>query len=174
MTGISYKSALHSISDGSGYFIITQNSNSGLANVWKYTAAGVLWQEYNTDFADGTLLLNDSTLFIMEKNPSNTFNMFKFIFGSTSFVWINSIDCPTFTWSSYRGEAVMNKEKTIIYSLFSFGTKNHFAAVNNTDGKIVGTRYILHFGSWGVNGLLLTGDTIIGIVSCTHYHIMIL
>ena len=149
------------MSDGSGYYIITNYFNAGATNLWKYlftNSTNVSWQLRISSFEDCSLLINHSAIFLIEESISDTvLYLYKVVPGSTTFDWIKTINWPGSWWYRDRGEAVLSQDSAKIYSYFSYGslTVNHFTTFNVTDGSLISSKYISTVSNWCINGLYL-------------------
>ena len=171
------------LSDNTGYYVI-QIYTDNIPHVLKYSFSSPTNQHYKlndvTDYAYGTLMINDTELFwIVKDNNINRNAVFmKLTFANTSADWANQMSCSG-SWSIYYSASLLSTDKSKIYSLFSYAQSSwniYFSWFQTSNGAIVGNRYksTTSWSSSYVYGSVLNGDNIFATLYCSPtYYLLI-
>ena len=99
-----------------------------------------------------------------------TIYFFQITFGSITSDWANSMLWTLATWYTSVSESIISADRTVIYTLFSYGMTNayyiYFTTFSITSGSVVGTRFKSNI-NWYVCRSTYTGTQVVAIVYCT-------
>ena len=141
----------HILSDGSGYYIIGQDSNL-MPYLWKYLFTALIsaqCQEISifNGFAYGQLKVTDSQFFLTGYEPAPNFHLkiIKITFGNTAVDWGNKIICTGGTCTSGYSEVIINSanQNNSVYTIIPYGSPRnlYFMHINLVDGSVIGSVY---------------------------------
>ena len=95
-------------------------------------------------FSYGSMMLTDSTLFMMGKDTSTVtlFHLFMITFTTSSYNWANKITCSS-DCLHFLSESILSNDNLKIYIMFPLESPAYlyFITLNSTSGSIIGSRY---------------------------------
>ena len=116
LNGRIYSVKINLLSNNTGMYLISQDNSSPNLNVWKFVyspSAIIHWFEVSNmnSYCYIQVKLSDNSLFIQGLHSSDkSLRIMKISFGLTTADWSYSIGWSIASWSSSRGEAIVNSQ----------------------------------------------------------------
>ena len=180
MNGLDHDTRVYPLDDSSGYYITGKETTSNNAFIWKYlfvSQTNAYWQQIGaiSNFAFGGLKINDSQIFILGTDSTNSIlHYYKITFGNNFADWANQIT-NVGSWIISWAESLLNNDNSLIYSFSVFGSplRIYFTTFLVSNGSVIGNRYKSGIIWYSISGSVLSGNYIVTAVNLSPYSLLI-
>ena len=159
------------MSDNSGYYVVAKGGPN--PSIWKYLFTTPLSSQCQqisnfSQYANGQLILSDSSFFLLGSDPSTThLHLYRIAFSSTTPVWTNTLTCSSNPCAVTFSDSLQISSK--IYSFFIYGNTQYlYLAAMDFNTGTVSVRYKSSATCTIVYGIGASGDYLAASAWYTH------